>query len=333
VRATKSFIFLLAIAFGGEPCWGSPVADAIAQGDFATAGQVLDSLVNASAIGRAEQAYWEGILAESAEKSSRFLEDALGLGLEPNLSEIAIQRLAEYALLVGDSLQTVDALAENAPDAAALIGQPTRRIQATLFERDQHVDSSLKLIDAGLVKSRGTDMAQWWNIDKARALILSGKPVGATKALITLSKMSKGEGVPIALYLLARESLAKRETEKAAHYFNLLRDGFPDAVGSDELVDRLSEIEEPTVSESRAEKITGTYYSVQVGVFSNPENAERGSEMYRKYKMPVEVVKKRISNVMYNVVFVGHFSEYHEALRAKTMLEANHNEHFQVVAR
>jgi cell division septation protein DedD len=138
--------------------------------------------------------------------------------------------------------------------------------------------------------------------------------------------------VPIALYLLVRESITKKETEKAAHYFNLLRDGYPDAVGTDELVDLLSAIEEPSANESKAEKMTGTFYAVQVGVFANPENAERGAEEFRKYKLPVVVVKKRISNVMYNVVFVGHFSEYHEALRAKTMLEQNHNESFQVVA-
>ncbi|MEK7774914.1 MAG: SPOR domain-containing protein [Candidatus Zixiibacteriota bacterium] len=333
MKAKATIVFAILLLFVSVPCWGNAIADALANGDFERAGQALDSLVTTEAIGRAEQAYWEGILAESADESIRLLNDAISLGLEASLKEEAWARITEYRLLTGDSLQSSSASTDQEEASISNVSLNTLRIHAAFLERDQLFDSSLKIIDAGLIESRGADLSQWWQIDKARTMLLAGKAVGASKVLKNLTKESKGEGVPIALYLLARESISKKETEKAAHYFNLLRDGYPNAVGTDEIVDRLSEIEEPSATESKAEKVTGTYYSVQVGVFSNPENAERGAEQFRKYKLPVEVVKKRISNVMYNVVYVGHFSEYHEALRTKTMLEENHNESFQVVAR
>jgi cell division protein FtsN len=82
-----------------------------------------------------------------------------------------------------------------------------------------------------------------------------------------------------------------------------------------------------------AEKLTGTFYSVQVGVFSQKGNAKRQAKIFAAYDQKVDIETKTISGKKYRVVYVGRFATFDEANRFKKMLEANHHEVFRVVAR
>ena len=55
--------------------------------------------------------------------------------------------------------------------------------------------------------------------------------------------------------------------------------------------------------------------------------------MFKQYNQKVEIRQKNVSDVKYHVVYVGRFTDYEEARRFKTMLESNHKEAYQVVAR
>ena len=48
-------------------------------------------------------------------------------------------------------------------------------------------------------------------------------------------------------------------------------------------------------ADNTAEKLTGTFYSVKVGVFSSPENARRHAETFKQHNQPVDIVSKDIS--------------------------------------
>ena len=89
----------------------------------------------------------------------------------------------------------------------------------------------------------------------------------------------------------------------------------------------------PDAKDNTAEKLTGTYYSVQVGVFSVRANAERQSTAFEHYGHKVEIDRKKISSNNYFVVFVGRFSDYESARAFKLRAEQDRGEILQVVAR
>ena len=82
-----------------------------------------------------------------------------------------------------------------------------------------------------------------------------------------------------------------------------------------------------------AERITGTTYSVQVGVFSVGDNARNFAGRLKKYGEPVEINEKMISGKKYYVVYAGRFLSSEKAMAFKTRLESSEKEAFQVIAR
>jgi cell division septation protein DedD len=136
--------------------------------------------------------------------------------------------------------------------------------------------------------------------------------------------------VPQSLYLLA---LVASKADDAVFYYNILREEYPAAVGLDALADKIAGMSSPDAGSTAAERKTGTFYSVQVGVFSQEDNAKRQAKAFSRYDRQVDISKKVISGQEYRVVYVGRFSSYLEAQDFKKLLEANHNEVFQVVAR
>ncbi|MEA3296638.1 MAG: SPOR domain-containing protein, partial [candidate division Zixibacteria bacterium] len=103
--------------------------------------------------------------------------------------------------------------------------------------------------------------------------------------------------------------------------------------GLDALVERMTDLSMPNSHGDVAEKLTGTFYSVQVGVFKFKDNSGKQAAIFEHYGRQVDIRSKTISNVSYYVVYVGHFSNYESAVQFKRKLESNHSEVFQVVAR
>lgn len=79
--------------------------------------------------------------------------------------------------------------------------------------------------------------------------------------------------------------------------------------------------------------MTGTVYSVQVGVFSVKDNAKKLAGRLKQYGEPTEISDRVISGKKYYVVYVGRFLSSEEAMVFKARLELSENEAFQVVAR
>ena len=148
-----------------------------------------------------------------------------------------------------------------------------------------------------------------------------------------LSREKTGPGGAQALYLLALDAIDQGRTDDAVLYYNLLREGFPSAVGLDALVERMTSLSTLDAHDNTAEKLTGTFYSIQVGVFKIEANSRKQKSLFEDYGKQVDTKFKIISNIKYYVVYVGHFSDYELAVQFKRKLEADHNEVVQVVAR
>jgi tetratricopeptide (TPR) repeat protein len=278
--------------------------------------------------------FYQSMVEPDGEQAVRLMQAALNSTLRSQHREEIMYRLSQYYLLRGDYKRLSDLLAqyqsfwETGRYTAAM-----RRLSILVDELQAHHEAALKQCDRFLMRFTDRDDQQWGRIDKARILAGNRKRVGAEATLRQVSRERKGAGVSQALYMLGRESIERNRADDAIFYYNILREGYPSAVGIDHLQSGLGNMSSRNSTDNRAEKLTGTFYSVKVGVFSEAGNARRQAEKFKGYDKRVETKTKDISGRRYRVVYVGRFDDYEAALRFRLKLEDTHQEAYQVVAR
>lgn len=278
--------------------------------------------------------FFQGLLEEDAGESARLMEAALGASVPARYQEEIYYRLAQYYLIKPDYAQLSRLVNEyRARWETGRYQGEMMRFSVLVDQLSGDYESALRQVDRYLLQYTTGEEAQRGEIDKARVLGAHKKSVGATKILRSLARGKSGGGVPQALYLMALDAAAKNRIDDAVFYYNLLREGYPNAIGLDHLVNRLGGMSQETSHDRRAEEITGTYYSVQVGVFSIKSNAKKHAELFKVYERKIDIKTKTISGRKYRVVYVGRFDTFEEARRFKTQLESTHGEVYQVVAR
>ncbi len=278
--------------------------------------------------------FYSSLLEQDADKSARLMETALSVSVSAVYRQEIYYRLAQYHLLRGDYTRLNQLVTEYLTFWEAGKYRPEMlRYSMLLDEADGAYDTAIRKSDRYLLEFDSGADEQWGLVDKTRIMKRYGKSVGAHSLLRRLSREKSGPGVPQALYLLAVEAIRNQKTDDAVFYYNLLREEYPTAVGLDALLAKIGALPASIDPDNRAEKLTGTYYAVQVGVFSVKGNAKRQANVFKKYDRPVDIKDKKISNAKYHVVYVGRFTSYEEASKFKTMLETNHKEVYQVVAR
>ncbi|UCD63383.1 MAG: SPOR domain-containing protein [Candidatus Zixiibacteriota bacterium] len=278
--------------------------------------------------------FFRSLLEENADRAAQLMEAALKTSVAAVYRQEIYYRLAQYNFLAGDYTRLAQLVSEyRAFWEAGKYRQEMLRFSILIDERNRAYDAGIRQADRYLLEYNSGSAYQWGIIDKARLMRGFDKNVAAHRLLRGLSREKSGPGVAPALYLLATEAIAEKNTDNAVFYYNLLREGYPAAVGLETLVSRMGVLSHALDDDNQAERITGTYYSVQVGVFSVKGNANRQADMFKAYDRKIEIKQKKISDVKYHVVYVGRFTNYEEARKFKTMLEANHNEVYQVVAR
>jgi hypothetical protein len=261
------------------------------------------------------------------------MEASLTASVAPEYQEVIYYRLAQYYLL-----------RENAEELGRLVRDYLSKWEAgtyrdAMLRMSVRVDelrgskeAALRQVDRFLIEHTGSENEHWGLIDKSRVMMRDNKQIGAQQMLKKLSREKDGPGVSQAMYLLASDAAVSGQIDNAVFYYNLMREEYPFAIGLDAIADRLAGIS-TGYSDASAEKRTGTFYSVQVGVFAETDNARSQSENFKMYGQPIDISEKVISNRKYRVVYIGKFSTYLDAQTFKEMLENKHNDVFQVVAR
>jgi hypothetical protein len=331
VRLLASIIILLACCF--IPLRADTVYDLITSGRIEEARDSLSRMTSAS-VRDANTLYCQALLEPDADQSVRLMEAALGSTPRADLQEEMAFRLAQYALMRKDYRR----LSEIVTDYQSRweTGRFRGEMQRYSMLADEHgkaYGAALKLCDQYLIDNSSGDRQHWGLVDKVRVLLSHGKEIGAGETLRQLSKSKKGVGVPQSLYLQGMQAIARNKADDAIFYYNMLREAYPSAVGLDQLQVGLGEMKPRTSSNNKAEKLTGTFYSVKVGVFSEAANARKQADLFKEPGQKVDVEKRKISGRDYHVVYVGRFDDYDQATRFKLRLEAAHNETYQVVAR
>jgi hypothetical protein len=136
---------------------------------------------------------------------------------------------------------------------------------------------------------------------------------------------------PAGLILAAEMALSRGESETALLNYNILRERYPTAIGQEKLAAALQDVSESQTGKEASEVITGVTYSVQVGVFSEKDNAKRMEERIKAYGYSTRIAKRAISGSTYHVVLAGKFPTMNDAQAARQKLERGENEVFKVV--
>ncbi|UCC43291.1 MAG: SPOR domain-containing protein [Candidatus Zixiibacteriota bacterium] len=278
--------------------------------------------------------FCQSLVETDGVESARLMEAALNASVPGRYHELIYFRLAQYYLLAGNSNRLSELVGEYLSRwEGGRYESQMRRIGILVEQLSDDQEAAIRQADRYLLRTADGKDAQWGKIDKARALRESNKNHGANTLLRSLSREKSGEAVPLALYLLGVDAVERKRPDDAVFFYNLLREAYPSAVGLDDLVEQLGGLSDQVSSDSRAEAITGTYYSIQVGVFSSRGNARRQADKFKAYDHKIDIKSKTISGKKYRVVYIGRFDTFEAARQFKSQLETTHGEAYQVVAR
>jgi hypothetical protein len=328
----RAIVFLFAWALFFRPIPATPIIEMIEEGRIDEARGEIAKLSTA-ARRDGDLLYYQALLEENGEVSFQFLEAAVRAGISPEYLEDNTYLVCLYYLADGDYDRLATSTAaylqrwENGGYRAEML-----RFRALVVDRRGNRTELENLLNKVINENENILPGLLGEIDRARSLYREKKYIQAQNICRRLAKSKYDEVVVPALYMLSFYAIEQKRIDDAILYYNLLKEGYPDAVGIDDLVDKFTQIERTSYDQS-AEELTGSYYSVQVGVFSVKDNARAYAKKMKKYGEKVDLTDKKISDKNYYVVYVGRFKSTETATAFKIRLEQSENEAFQVVAR
>ncbi len=278
--------------------------------------------------------FFLALIESDGAKAMKLIEASLNAGVSPIYLEEISLRLAQYNLFkknfeyadktIGEYLAKFE-LGRYTPDFY--------RYAIYADEKCGRQEAAINRADRFLLQYSKDEVGQWAIVDKARVMLTFDKKIAARDMLIKLSRTKSGPGAAAALYMLTLDAAERKRTDDAVFYYNLQREAYPSAIGQDALLERMSGLGSSSQREKSADLRTGTFYSVQVGVFSEIANAKKLVKQFEKYGYPVEIGSKIISERKYQVVYVGRFDSYESAASFEKTIESEQDDVYQVVAR
>jgi cell division septation protein DedD len=278
--------------------------------------------------------FYRGLLEPDGDSSVALLREALENNVDPRFEQVIVSRLAWCYLAVGEldsaaqQAATYCARWRDGSEAAAMT-----RISILATEKSGDQPGALEQAEQFLSENPTGGPSQWVTIDCARLVGAEDRSAELARRLKKIMQDHTSPAAAVALEQLIQRALASRQPDNAVAYFGSLKEQFPNAVGLGAIADQMTDLPEDSSTDAQAEKITGTYYAVKVGVFSSKENADKQVARCRQGTQPFSIDSKEIGGKTYYIVYVGRFREYAEAQALKAKLEGQFGETYQVSAR
>ena len=326
-------ILTLSLLVIAPELFGADLYKMIQEGRISEANDSLSRIVTA-ATRDGDLIFFQSLIEPDADRAAELMEAALNAKISPTYRQQVYFRLANYYLIKRDYPKLSRVVNEyRAAYEEGAYEQEMLRLSVLADELQGNLEMAQRQADRYSVRySSGTE-DQWGRLDRARIMIANKKNIGAERLLRQLSREKNGVGVPQSLYLLAQDAIRNSHTEDAVYFYNLLKEAYPAAIGLESLSDQLAALSESYSTGNSAELLTGTYYTIQEGVYSQKENAERQAARFKDAGYKITIGNKEISGKSYFVVYIGRYRDYEEAAKVKRVLEASQGEVYQVIAR
>lgn len=269
-----------------------------------------------------------------------YLKAALAGATSPRRRESVLLDLARYYQASEDLARLESTIRDYfAEFKRGQFREEMARLQILLAERKSNINIARRLNLQLSKSSASSDTREWSRLNLARYGLGGGANSGrgkrsARRAALDLSSSHGSPSAPLALYLLATNDVATQNFDQAALNFNILREAYPHAIGGYDLIELISQFDpDRPVSSGEAERLLGSFYSVQVGVFSEKRNAKRQKARFEAYGEAVDMPRKTISGKKYYAVYVGRFDTPEQAAAFKQSLERSEKELFTIALR
>jgi len=305
------------------------IYDYITDGRIAEARKALQELPQ-TPIRDGNRLFVSALLEPDGQRSYELLEAALRSDLDGKYEEEARLRMIRYS--------------EAAEERTAVVSSGVsflkrwemsdyrRQVLAILAHASpDNGDEQRRYLDLLIETFPGTYYGQCAHLIKADAAFDRGHYKTATTYCRRINNAPGEDLTPASLVLLSRIALQRDESERALLNYNILREQYPHAIGQDLLLAGLKQVSEEKSGEESTEVFEGISYSVQVGVFSQKDNAEGMSDRIEGYGYGARIVRREISGNRYYVVLGGRFKTMKEAQAARQKLEIGEGDIFKVV--
>jgi tetratricopeptide (TPR) repeat protein len=259
--------------------------------------------------------YYIGLLQPDGDKAAERFQRAVNLA--PNSMYAARSRLqlARYYLSRGLSLTAVKELTAPRADLTESEEAEALTVLVQAYLASGRPADALAVLDTS---DTGRRNAPWLLLASGDALLARGDAVGAQKEYrrivvghashptVTLALVGSAEAaVRMGDVVAARDALVRLRARELPGYLT---------AEVDRIEARLGSPPDTTTTEAK--------FSVQVGVFSVKDNAERTRDGFVARGYPVRIVPRTDTEPTLYVVLVGAFATRDEAARAREKLEA-----------
>ena len=309
--------------------------DAIKHYDAGEVGRAKRILLNQLAQDREnpEILFYLGKMEEKGRASRKYFEDVTDYFPYWINSDEAELLICKYEFCKGMYVTTVDLTErfEQSFPQSQMVPEVLWISGCSFLAMDQP-DSALVQFDKIGKSFPGSNWAKWVQLGKGDCFFADKN---YNQAIAEYQKVfddyQDSEVFPFALSGLVKCFGQLQESEKALLYYNLFKERYPYCIESIENIAERISFQKKTEEKTKAERLTGVKYTIQLGVFGIKENALRLRSQFEKLGYSVNIKRKIISGKKYSVVQLGSFTSYEKVLKLKKKLESKTNESYRIV--
>lgn len=325
-------IIFLALVFFYSPAYCQALNDAIRyydQGDFKDAQEELKAYLESNPSDY-EALYYAGKLESSPEKSAEYFKKVWESSSRTKKEEAGLELCLYYQTAgLDDSVLSLSSkfkkIFPKSPFLPQMLWLESKSILAT-----GRMEQALKGFRNIVELYPPSSWAAWAQLGIAEIYFSQGSFDKSIKEYTkVIDKYAGTEAFPLALAGMSRAFEASGEKDKAVLYMNLYKERFPGGIEVESQI-QTQEVN-PRKDSGTAEKLTGTKYSVQIGVFASQENADKVMKRLKSRGYSPEQSFKTIQNKKYYVIQVGVFNSLSEAQKLREKLEREEGEVYRIV--
>lgn len=299
------------------------------QGDFKDAQEELKAYLESNPSDY-EALYYAGKLESNSEKSAEYFKKIWESSTKIKKEEAGLELCLYYQSAgFNDSALTLSSKFKKIFPKSPLLPQMLWLESKSLLASGR-MEQTLKGFRNIVELYPSSSWAAWAQLGTAEIYFSQGSFNRSIKEYTkVIDKYAGTEAFPLALAGMSHAFEASGEKDKAILYMNLYKERFPGGIEMESQIQTEEII--PRKDPGTAEKLTGTKYSVQIGVFANQENADKVMQKLKSRGYDPEQSYKTIQNKKYFVIQVGVFDSMSEAQKLREKLEREEGEVYRIV--
>jgi hypothetical protein len=274
--------------------------------------------------------FLSALFASDGDNARDMLQGAIRSGVDGKYADEARFRLIELAEAAGDTVSVLSA-GDDFLERQTTSAYRDRLLAMLIAHAAKDSPRRQRYLDLLYAEYPDAYFGHVARLADAQLAMEENRLKAAADLCRQVTKTADDDLLPVGLVLLAKIALAQGDAEQALTNYNILKEQYRYAIGQEDLVLALKDVSETRTVEDARGSDADIQYTIQVGVFSEKDNAERMADRVQGYGYKTRISRRTISGKVYHVVLAGQFATLNAAQAAKAKLEAGEQEVFKVV--